>query len=217
MFDELVKKYSSYLWFIRKHIGKASTLLDLGCGNGQFMEALSSNKNWQITGVDLDKNYLKIARSRNIYTSLIYGDVITILKELIKMGQKFDIIFSSQLIEHLNKEQGQEMLKLAEKVAKKKVILSTTRGFIHQSDFYFDGNPLQHHKSGWSEGELKKMGYKIYGVGLKFVWSEHGLALTHNKLISFLFSFLAYILSPLVFLIPILGAGMIAIKNIKSN
>lgn len=213
MISRIIVKYSFYLWFLRKQIGRSQSLLDLGCGNGKFMEGLSDRKNWNITGVDADKHYLNAARKRNIYTSLIYSDVNTALKNFCKRKVKFDLVFSSQLIEHLQKKRGQEMLSLIEKVARKKIIITTPRGFMPQPNIYFDGNPLQYHHSGWSEVEFTQLGYKIYGVGFKLIWSENGTALTTNKLIFTLSSLISYVLSPLVFLIPSLGAGIIAVKK----
>lgn len=214
MFDKIITRYSSYLWFLRRQIGEIATILDLGCGNGQFMKALSEGKDWKITGVDMDKNYLNKARKRNIYSLLIHSDVNFALNQLTKKGAKFDIVFSSQLIEHLPEKEGLRMLQQAEKVATRKIIISSPRGFMQQPDFYSDGNPLQYHRSEWSEDKLLNLGYKVYGIGFKPIWSGSGIALTKNKFVFWLSSLLAYIFSPIVFLVPSLGAGIIGIKKL---
>ena len=39
----------SYLWLLRQAIGPAESVLDLGCGDGSLMQALSRGQNWKIT------------------------------------------------------------------------------------------------------------------------------------------------------------------------
>jgi len=59
-----------------------------------------------------------------------------------------------------------------EKIAKKKIILFTPNGFLYQGKY--DNNDYQIHKSGWSLNEMKKMGYKVFGMsGYKGFRSEH--------------------------------------------
>ena len=60
-----------------------------------------------------------------------------------------------------------------EKWARKKVILTTPNGFLHQSEY--DGNVMQEHKSGWSVDDFKKREYRVYGInGLKWLRGERG-------------------------------------------
>jgi ribosomal protein L11 methylase PrmA len=42
----------TYHWIMKKAIGSPKTLLDLGCGNGDFSYDLFKNDKFQITGVD---------------------------------------------------------------------------------------------------------------------------------------------------------------------
>ncbi len=63
------------------------------------------------------------------------------------------------------------MISEMERIARKKVILMTPRGYIDQGAY--DGNPYQVHHSGWEKKELTDLGYKVYGMrGLKFLRND---------------------------------------------
>ncbi len=212
--NKFIAKYSIYLWFLRKMIGKVNTVLDLGCGEGEFMESLQYGRNWEITGIDVDQRYLNKAKTKKIYKQLIKGDLIKVLEKLIKEKKQFDLVFCSQVIEHLKKEEGEKLLDLLEKVVLKKIFISTPNGFMHQPEEYFDDNPYQIHRSGWEEADFKKRGYSVYGVGFIPIWSEGGIAHLSNKIL-FVFSYvLSYLLSPIIYFNPYLASGLFCIKKI---
>jgi hypothetical protein len=78
----------------------------------------------------------------------------------------YDCVLASDLIEHLTKKEGLRLIKLMEKIAKKKVIIFTPNGFLPQGRLY--NNPWQLHKSGWNIKEMRNMGYNVIGInGLK--------------------------------------------------
>lgn len=212
----LLKIPFSYLWVIKKSMGEPTTVLDLGCGNGILMTVLSrKGKEWITTGVDLYKKDAKNANRLNTYENIIIGDVIETSQHLIKKGKKYDLVFSSQLIEHLNKKQGHKLLKLMNKLARNRIVVATPNGYIKQRDEYVGENKHQHHLSGWSAEEFKKKGYEVRGVGFRLTWSEGGLGRDENKVVSSIFTFISFIIAPIVYFFPSLGAGIIAIKLIK--
>ena len=216
-FSPFLAKYSIYLWFLRKIIGKdIKTVLDLGCGDGLFMQSLSYKQNWQITGVDLYKDYFKRAKERGIYHKLIYGDAIKMVKGLVKQKKKYDLVFCSNLIEHIDKKQGEKLLELVENIAGKRIVFSTPTGFIHQLEIYLDHNPYQIHKSGWTESDFKKRGYFVFGVGFKPLWGEHHhIATYQNKIVILILTTVSYLLSPIIYFLPSFGSGIIGCKKLK--
>lgn len=205
----------SYMWLLRISIGEVETILDLGCGDGSLMELIATDKNWQVTGVDLFSKNIKAVSKRKPFIKAIKGDVVWAVKKLIKQKQKFDVVFCSQVIEHIDRHEGEELLSLVEKISKKKIIFGTPRGFMEQPEIFLGDNPHQVHKSGWDEIDFKKRGYKVYGVGFGPIWSEEGLARKYNKPTVLLASLTSFILSPIVYIFPFLAAGILCIKDIR--
>ncbi len=204
----------SYMWLLRNSIGDPKTILDLGCGDGSLMELLSQGRTWQITGIDIYKKYTETARQRQVYQKVIRGDLLkTISKNNLK--SKYDVVFFSQVIEHVTRSYGEKILEEIEKLAKKRIIVGTPRGFMEQPHEFLDDNPYQVHKSGWSIDDFTSRGYKVYGVGFWPIWSYHGLGRNADTFRTILSNVISYLISPLIYFFPTLGAGMIAIKEKK--
>lgn len=203
----------SYPWIIRKHLEDAKTVLDVGCGDGTLMSMVNYDKKYEVTGIDLFKPYLEEAKKTGAYKKVIFGDV----RKLVQKKQTFDIVLSSQVVEHLGKKDAVQLIETMEKIAKKKVIIGTTHGFFPFDPLEGkDNNPLQVHKSGWEISEFKKRDYKTYGQGLAIVYKPDGLA---HKVDSFLLQqilfALSYGLSPLTYSFPQTSAYLVAVKEMK--
>lgn len=205
----------SYMKILRDGIGETKTILDLGCEDGRLLDLLSDGKNWKVTGVDIFQNNVNAASKRKIYVKAIKGDIVEISKKLIKERAKFDVVFCSQVIEHIDRKKGEELLSLVDKLARKKIIMGTPRGFMEQPHAFLGDNPHQVHKSGWSEDDFRKRGYKVYGIGFGPVWSEEGLGRTYSKPVAFFASIISYVFSPIVYYFPFLAAGILCFKKIK--
>ncbi|TSC87775.1 MAG: Uncharacterized protein G01um10147_461 [Microgenomates group bacterium Gr01-1014_7] len=204
------------MWLLRQSLGNPKTILDLGCGDGNLMELLADGKEWQVTGVDLYAKNVKIASKRSTFTKVYKADIVKFVKQEIIKRKKYDVVFCSQVIEHLDYKRGEELLSLIESIARQRVIIGTPREFMKQPHGYLGDNPHQVHKSGWSEEDFRKRGYKVFGIGFSPLWSEAGLIrINHNRvLISFYFA-VSFLLSPIVYFIPKIAAGILCIKNIK--
>jgi len=199
----------SYSWILRHQMGGSRTVLDLGCGDGALMSFLNKDKRYQVTGIDLFRPDLKKAKETGVYSKLIYGDI----RKLKIKKNSFDLVFSSQVIEHLEKKEAVALIKILEKIAKKKLVLGTTNGFFPFERIEGnDNNPLQVHKSGWSIKEFKKMGYEVYGQGIGAIYKPGGLGHRVIYLRLFLYIF-SYLLSPLIYFYPNLSAYLIAVKR----
>lgn len=202
----------SYMWVLRKALGDPKTVLDLGCGEGSLMQFLSKGESWQITGVDIYKKAIQTASKRNAYFKLVKGDLLKTIKNK-RLISKYDVVFFSQVIEHVTRKQGEQILEEIEKLAKKRIIVGTPRGFMEQPHEFLDGNPHQIHKSGWSIEDFSSRGYKVYGVGFLPIWSHHGLGRNASLLRIIFSNIISYLMSPIVFFFPTIGAGVIAIKD----
>lgn len=205
----------SYMKLLRDLVGEAKTILDLGCEDGRLLTLLSEGKNWKVTGVDIFQKNVNRAAKRKIYVKVIKGDIVEISKKLIREKKKFDVVFCSQVIEHIDRKKGEELLSMVDKLAGKRIIMGTPRGFMEQPHAFLGDNPHQVHKSGWSEDDFRKRGYKVYGIGFGPVWSEEGLGRTYSKPVAVLASIISYVFSPIVYYFPFLAAGILCTKEIK--
>lgn len=207
----------SYMKLLRDGIGETKTILDLGCEDGRLLDLLSDGKNWKVIGVDIFQKNVRQAAKRKIYFKAIRGDIVEISRKLIRQKAKFDVVFCSQVIEHIDRQKGEELLSIVDKLARKRVIMGTPRGFMEQPEVFLGNNPHQVHKSGWSEDDFRKRGYKVYGIGFGPVWSEEGLGRSYSKPSIILASIISYIASPIVYYFPFLAAGILCIKDIKNE
>ena len=201
--------YPNIIW--GKMDKNATTVLDVGCGDGSFMALLNKDKKFEVTGIDAYKSYLAKAKKTGVYKKLILGDV----RKLPFKEKSFDIVLCSQVIEHLKKEEGEELIRDLEKTAKRQVIVATTVGFFPYEPFEGkDENPLQVHQSGWEPKEFEKRGYKVYGQGAGFVYGRKRIVRPLPQLLQIPFFGLSYCLSPLFYFFPKHAAHMICVKNL---
>ena len=184
----------TYDWIIRRQLNGFSSVLDLGCSDGELMIKINSDKKYKVVGVDIFKPDLDKAKLTGVYKQLIKGDV-----RKLKVKKKFDVVMSSQVIEHLPKTDGVKLIKQMESCAKKRVIIATPVGFLPYNPIQGDesGNLFQEHKSGWEVEEFENLGYKIYGQGTRLFYKENGILRNVPKKLHTLFFFLSYLFGPL--------------------
>lgn len=89
----LQKKENLLLKFLPK-FQKKYKILDVGCGNGDFLEHL--NQRFDKTGLEINKDGIEICRKKNI--KVINSDISKFKGE----NRRFDVITLWQVLEHLN-------------------------------------------------------------------------------------------------------------------
>jgi hypothetical protein len=199
---------------LRKIIGNdIRTVVDLGCSDGGFMRILSKGEGWEIIGVELFKPVADFARRSGVYKKVFNSDVRK-LPKVVSEG-KFDLIFCSQVLEHLGKKDGIKAIKNWEKIGTRRLVITTTVGFMKYLPIEKreENNPWQKHISGWRPGELERMGFKVRGQGLRIVYGEDGLAKRFPVAIPIL-AIVSYLASPMLYFFPEYAAYMIAYKKI---
>jgi hypothetical protein len=144
----------SYLKAIKKKIKKVNIVLDIGCGIRPQDLIIPSVHICCEPFLD----YIKSLKSQNnnvkkpfyIFLNATWDQCIKILPE-----KSVDSIFLLDVIEHLNKDEGKELLKYSEKIAREQLIIFTPLGYIPQHHINgkdawgFEGTSWQEHKSGW--------------------------------------------------------------------
>jgi len=90
----------------------------------------------------------------------IQGDASKLLD--IFVDRSFDLVIATDLIEHLNKEEGLKFIENLEIITKSAIVIFTPNGFLdtekyQSADVHSD---LDVHKSGWTEEDFKKLGFQ---------------------------------------------------------
>lgn len=133
-------------------------LLDVGCGDNSPVQFLSDRL--QTVGVDLFEPSIEKSKAKDIHSDYVKIDVLEIENYFGK--NTFDVVLASDLIEHITKEDGENLISQMENIARDKVIIFTPNGFLPQGEI--DKNPWQVHRSGWHAEEMRKKGYTVYGI-----------------------------------------------------
>lgn len=131
---------------VQKLIKEDDEVLDLGCGKGQSTNGLVCKR---LVGVDIFKDWIREYRGEKIL-----ADVRTVEFK----PNSFDYVLALDILEHLKAEEMIELLKKAERWARKIVLLYTPYRFELQNTF---GNPHNQHKCLVKAENLKEMGYSV--------------------------------------------------------
>ncbi|REL29068.1 methyltransferase domain-containing protein [Rhodohalobacter sp. SW132] len=104
-----------------------SALLDIGCGGGDILRALSSftekdGLNVQFTGIDPDSRAIEFARKRTGNPKIRYLQQSS--SELSERGERYSVVISNHLLHHLNTEDLQQICRDAESLATDLVLFS---------------------------------------------------------------------------------------------
>lgn len=154
LFDELIQKVGLYVPFyisntVLRNI-EGESILDVGCGRGQPMKIMQLNKHgFYVVGVDIFRPYLIEAKRNKTHNEYVLCDV----RKLPFKQKSFDTVLCMEVIKHLEKEEAMKLIEEMEKIARKKVIITTPVGFW--VDYGRDENPYQIHQSGFYPEDFK--------------------------------------------------------------
>ncbi len=132
------------------------TVLDVGCGRGTFRVF----RNFNTTGIDIFRKSIEIARRNGNYKYLMIGDV----SEMCFPDNYFDAVTCIEVVEHLEKPDAIKLIGNLERIARKKVIITTPWGF----DDLPKGkeNRYLEHQCGFEPMEFKQRGYRTGAFAL---------------------------------------------------
>ncbi len=154
---------------------------DIGAGIRPF--------NWykpkRLICVEPYRPYVEKLRSANYDvipdTAIIFlSDTYIAAEDIAKENPGFtllDSIYMLDVVEHMEKEEGQECLDLAMKVAEKQVVIFTPNGFVEQTEdeWGLGGEYWQTHRSGWTPDEFPGWDISFFDEGFFAIWTN-----THN-------------------------------------
>jgi GT2 family glycosyltransferase/ubiquinone/menaquinone biosynthesis C-methylase UbiE len=200
----------TYAWIFSQQLSDCKTVLDVGCGHGQFMNQINDQRQFVITGVEYFEEYIQAAKQTGAYREVHKLDIL----EIDYPPHTFDAVVLSQVIEHLKTDEALALLKKIEQIAVKKVIIATPNGAYEQHEY--DNNPLQKHQSSWVPKQFTQLGYKVYGQGWKVIYADHGLynsPLRHIPGLKYLLFAISFMLSPFIYNNPQHAGQIIAVKT----
>lgn len=150
------------------------SVLDVGTGMGQYGFLLRTNlehihlfeiegqqgkqrprAGWQITidGIEGFAGYRTPVHDY-AYNRMIYEDALVALPKL--PTGAYELVMAVDILEHFDKEDGLLFLAECQRVASRACLVSTPKDFIEQ---HVDANPLEDHRSVWSEADLAQAGF----------------------------------------------------------
>jgi cyclopropane fatty-acyl-phospholipid synthase-like methyltransferase len=93
-FSEITRKRYNELLNTLEHHRKHNRLLDVGCGDGYFLETAKA-RGWEVFGTEFTQNAVEICRAKGI--TMFQGTILDVPQEL-----EFDVITTFEVIEHMN-------------------------------------------------------------------------------------------------------------------
>ena len=137
-----------------------ASVLDVGCGFGlwgflcrEYLDVWNGRvepSQWQtrIDGIELFEPYIQ-AHQRALYTQVFVSDV----RDAVKRIGDYDLIIAGDVIEHLNKADGEAVLECLYNKAQKALLVNLPlgKGWDHPETY---GNPGELHRSQWTPEDL---------------------------------------------------------------
>jgi hypothetical protein len=214
----LLRPYVPFLYYTiaaRSLVELPASILDVGSGEGRAMSAINRHRRYHVVGVDIFRPYLEECRRKGYHDELALCDI----RFLPFKDESFDVVVCFEVLEHLEKRDGLIPIGELERLARRQVMISTPVGFQKQGPYH--GNLYETHVSGWLPNELKALGYRLRGTGMRHWSMEDGpymflpRGLRESKLGEILFYVLWIALGPFSYFAPQLGGNMIGIKNVR--
>ena len=175
MFNDLVRSayhnpimerlFHTTVHCLKTELNGCESGLDLGCGPQSPLSFCAGVKH--SVCVEPFSEYLVRSKKRKIHNRYICKRI----EDISFPKKSFDAVIMIEVLEHLDKNSGLEIIQKANEWARKKVIITTPNGFVPQANL--DQNPWQRHRSGWLPSDFRKLGFRVYGLsGLKCLRSN---------------------------------------------
>jgi SAM-dependent methyltransferase len=153
-----VVNHKNFLVAINELLINSCTVLDVGCGVGATLTEFCCPIK---IGVDAHRPYLEHAKYGEQFIKINF--MAERLSELF-LPKSLDSVTLIDVIEHFEKEVAWNVLRQVEKIAAKRVIVFTPRGFFPQIEvdhYGLGGESYQRHRSGWEVEDFQKLGYNV--------------------------------------------------------
>jgi SAM-dependent methyltransferase len=155
-YERLFTDYTSSL--LKFYLSKGSTVIELGCGKHSSLSSLAGYLKLKV-GVDLFKHSIIVNKKSGYYDDYVLADI----RHLPFKNKSFDAVVALDVIEHLSKDEGLELIKEMDNLSRNKVVVLTPNGYSKKAHLE-DSNLLQHHRSAWLCFDFLKLGFDVFGV-----------------------------------------------------
>jgi len=157
-YAELSQSYKSYYavwkWEHQKVfecLKKGDKVLEIGCGNGYFLEKAQKEK--QINGVGLDFNPEAIEYGKKIGVKILDETIVTHAQT---HAETYDLVCAFQLFEHVNEVGAflKDTIQTLKKGGKLAIGVPNNESYIFKADPYHTLNTPPHHLLLWDAASL---------------------------------------------------------------
>ncbi len=149
------------------------SVLDVGVGMGQYGFLLRNNlehlnlfqidgqqgrlrdrREWrvQIDGIEGFAGYITPVHDW-AYNKVSIGNALDLLPRV--ASGAYELVMAIDILEHFDHAEGERFVKECQRIASRKVLISTPKDFIAQT---VEANPLEDHRSVWTRQELATLG-----------------------------------------------------------
>jgi hypothetical protein len=153
---------------------KPRTVLDVGTGMGQYgfllrtnLEGLNlfhvngdqgrqrSRDEWAVTidGIEGFEGYLTPVH-RYAYTRMMIGNALDVLPTL--EARRYELVLAVDILEHFSRADAASFITQCQRVCAGTLVVATPKEFLPQD---VPANPLENHRSHWSEDDLRQFGF----------------------------------------------------------
>lgn len=175
--------HENLIYLLTSNLEGCQTVLDLGCGSQPYVGECPNIE--KVIGIDASYEACFKARNAKKYSSVAQS----LLPNLPFQSRSVDAVTLLQVVEHLSKDRASFLIEEAEKMARRRVIITTPNGFVEQ-EAYGD-NSFQEHLSGWTVEDFEERGYQVWGLEGPKIVRRNGTAecLPPQRMLSVLSSF----------------------------
>jgi GT2 family glycosyltransferase len=191
---------------MRRELSGCETVLDLGCGPHSPIHRCNIPFS---VGVELFEPSLVESKRKGIHSQYLRADI----RQIEFRPKSFDAVIAVEVLEHLTKQEGTELLIKMERWARKKIIITTPNEYLWQGTY--ENNPLQEHKSGWDVKELSGLGFKVRGMAGWRRLRGHKASVKYKP--PFLWARISDLTQKITYHYPKLAFQLLAIKRIDHD
>jgi len=167
-------EYMCYILHVKEIVESYSpnSILDVGCGDGRFLDLIGNEEYERLVGVDLSHRAIKHAEAMN-------PEIEFINKDAEELSEKFDIVTAIEVLEHIPDEETDKFFKTLEKRTKRngKIIISVptmVKPMIKKHYRHYDLNLFKK--------ELESSGEELEIVNVDYIFRKSFFFKLYNKL-----------------------------------
>ena len=163
----LAKKDLNYQYFdnLFHFFPNSGKLLDLGCGGGQPLTAYFADKGFEVTGIDISREMIEIAKTQIPQGRFFVSDMV----ECRFNREEFDVIVSAFAIIHVPRERQLTLFKKIFDWLKKNGTAYLVLANREVKDWREDFHGVEMY---WSHFDRQKYQEIVNEVGFELIWDE---------------------------------------------